>query len=153
MAIRKIVKEGDDTLRKLSRPVKQIDKRLLTLLDDMRQTMYVNDGCGLAAPQVGILRRAVVVDVDKHFYELINPEIIAAEGEEVDIEGCLSIPGRRGKVARPREVTVRALNRKGELKEYHAEGLLARAFCHEIDHLDGILYIDKMIEEVFEDEE
>ena len=102
MAIRRIIKEGDDTLRRISRPVKQIDKRILTLLDDMRQTMYVNDGCGLAAPQVGILRRVVVVDVGDELYELINPEIIESSGEIVDSEGCLSVPGRRGKVARPR---------------------------------------------------
>ena len=152
MAIRRIVKEGDDTLRKISRPVKQIDKRILELLDDMRQTMYANDGVGLAAPQVGILRRVVVIDVGE-LYELINPEIVSTEGDVVDVEGCLSVPGRRGKVARPETVTVRALDRKGELREYTGTGLLARAFCHEIDHLDGTLYLDKMIEEVFEDEE
>lgn len=153
MAIRRIVKEGDDTLRKISRPVKQIDKRILELLDDMRQTMYANDGVGLAAPQVGILRRVVVIDVGDELYELINPEIVSTEGDVVDVEGCLSVPGRRGKVARPETVTVRALDRKGELREYTGTGLLARAFCHEIDHLDGKLYLDKMIEEVFEDEE
>ena len=153
MAIRRIVKEGDDTLRKISRPVKQIDKRILELLDDMRQTMYANDGVGLAAPQVGILRRVVVIDVGDERYELINPEIVSTEGDVVDVEGCLSVPGRRGKVARPETVTVRALDRKGELREYTGTGLLARAFCHEIDHLDGTLYLDKMIEEVFEDEE
>ena len=153
MAIRRIVKEGDDTLRKISRPVKQIDKRILELLDDMRHTMYANDGVGLAAPQVGILRRVVVIDVGDELYELINPEIVSTEGDVVDVEGCLSVPGRRGKVARPETVTVRALDRKGELREYTGTGLLARAFCHEIDHLDGTLYLDKMIEEVFEDEE
>ena len=153
MAIRRIVKEGDDTLRKISRPVKQIDKRILELLDDMRQTMYANDGVGLAAPQVGILRRVVVIDVGDELYELINPEIVSTEGDVVDVEGCLSVPGRRGKVARPETVTVRALDRKGELREYTGTWLLARAFCHEIDHLDGTLYLDKMIEEVFEDEE
>ena len=153
MAIRRIVKEGDDTLRKISRPVKQIDKRILELLDDMRQTMYANDGVGLAAPQVGILRRVVVIDVGDELYELINPEIVSTEGDVVDVEGCLSVPGRRGKVARPETVTVRALDRKGELREYTGTGLLARAFFHEIDHLDGTLYLDKMIEEVFEDEE
>ncbi|MGN0742334.1 MAG: peptide deformylase [Candidatus Fimadaptatus sp.] len=153
MAIRRIVKEGDDTLRKISRPVKQIDKRILELLDDMRQTMYANDGVGLAAPQVGILRRVVVVDVGDELYELINPEIVSTEGDVVDVEGCLSVPGRRGKVARPETVTVRALDRNGELREYTGTGLLARAFCHEIDHLDGTLYLDKMLEEVFEDEE
>lgn len=153
MAIRRIVKEGDDTLRKISRPVKQIDKRILELMDDMRQTMYANDGVGLAAPQVGILRRVVVIDVGDELYELINPEIVSTEGDVVDVEGCLSVPGRRGKVARPETVTVRALDRKGELREYTGTGLLARAFCHEIDHLDGTLYLDKMIEEVFEDEE
>lgn len=154
MAIRRIVKEGDETLRKISRPVKQVDKRILTLIDDMRQTMYANDGVGLAAPQVGILRRVVVIDVgDGNVYELINPEIISTSGEVVDVEGCLSVPGRRGKVARPEKVTVRAINRKGEECEYTGTGLLARAFCHEIDHLDGILYLDKMIEEIFDDEE
>jgi peptide deformylase len=153
MAIRRIVREGDDTLRKISRPVKEIDKRIITLLDDMRQTMYINDGVGLAAPQVGILRRVVVVDVGDDLYELINPEIISASGEVNDVEGCLSVPGRHGRVIRPETVTVRALNRKGELREYTGSGLLARAFCHEIDHLDGILYLDKMIEEVFDDEE
>ena len=143
MAIRRIVKEGDETLRKISRPVKQVDKRILTLIDDMRQTMYANDGVGLAAPQVGILRRVVVIDVgDGNVYELINPEIISTSGEVVDAEGCLSVPGRRGKVARPEKVTVRAINRKGEECEYTGTGLLARAFCHEIDHLDGKMYVD-----------
>lgn len=149
MAIRNIVKLGDDTLRKVCKPQEKFDLRLWTLLKDMADTMYKADGVGLAAPQVGILRRVVVIDVgDGNVYELINPEIISTSGEVVDAEGCLSVPGRRGKVARPEKVTVRAINRKGEECEYTGTGLLARAFCHEIDHLDGIIYVDKMIEDV-----
>ena len=155
MAIRNCKKRATKTLRKISRPVKQVDKRIPTLIDDMCVRLCnANDGVGLAAPQVGILRRVVVIDVgDGNVYELINPEIISTSGEVVDAEGCLSVPGRRGKVARPEKVTVRAINRKGEECEYTGTGLLARAFCHEIDHLDGILYLDKMIEEIFDDEE
>ena len=143
MAVRRIVKVVDEVLTKVSRPVKEIDKRILTLLDDMRTTMYAADGVGLAAPQVGILRRVVVVDVGDGIIELINPEIIASSGSCIDIEGCLSAPGRNGKVERPEKVTVRALNRKGEMMQYEAEGLLARCFCHEIDHLEGILFTSK----------
>ena len=154
MAIRRILRNGDETLRKVCRPVKNVDKRVQVLIDDMRQTMYANEGVGLAAPQVGILKRIVVIDVnDGNVYELVNPEIVSTEGEVIDAEGCLSIPGRRGKVARPEKVVVRALNRKGDPVEYTGTGLLARAFCHEIDHLDGILYTDKMIEEMFEEPE
>ena len=154
MAIRRILRNGDETLRKVCRPVKNVDKRVQVLIDDMRQTMYANEGVGLAAPQVGILKRIVVIDVnDGNVYELVNPEIVSTEGEVIDAEGCLSIPGRRGKVARPEKVVVRALNRKGDPVEYTGTGLLARAFCHEIDHLDGILYTDKMIEEIFEEPE
>lgn len=153
MATRKIVKEGDDTLRKISRPVTEVDKRTKILLDDMAETMYAADGVGLAAPQVGILRRIVVIDVGEGLLELINPEIVAAEGNEVGVEGCLSIPGRRCTVERPAKVTVRAMNRRGKLFEVTGTGLLARCLCHEIDHLDGILYVDKMIEDVTDKEE
>ena len=143
MAIRRIVKEGDETLRKISRPVKQVDKRILTLIDDMRQTMYANDGVGLAAPQVGILRRIVIVEVEPgEVYEMINPKIIASGGEQEAEEGCLSIPGRWGITHRPRHVTVQCLNRNGETVTYTGHDLLARAFCHELDHLDGKLFID-----------
>ncbi|MBR4236418.1 MAG: peptide deformylase [Clostridia bacterium] len=153
MATRKIVKVGDDTLRKISRPIKEIDKRTKQLLDDMAETMYASEGVGLAAPQVGVLRRMVVIDVGEGLLELINPEIISTEGSMVNAEGCLSIPGRRGTVERPEKVVVRALNRKGREIELTGTGLLAMALCHEIDHLDGILYTDKMIEDVTDKEQ
>ena len=114
----------------------------------MAETMYAADGCGLAAPQVGILRRMVVIDVGDGLIELINPEIIESEGEEIGVEGCLSVPGRRGTVKRPTKVVVRALDKKGREIELTAEGFLARAVCHELDHLDGTVYVDKMIEDV-----
>ncbi len=144
MAKLKIVRVGDETLRKISRPVDKITPRILTLLDDMAETMRAADGVGLAAPQVGILRRIAVVQVepDGELFELINPKIIAYSGEQEDIEGCLSVPGKCGTVTRPMHVTVRALNRHGETVDITASGFLARAFCHEIDHLDGKLYID-----------
>lgn len=157
MAIRKIVELGDEKLRKHAKPVEKFDLRLRLLLKDMADTMYKANGVGLAAPQVGILRRAVVVDVgedEPQLFELVNPEIIAFEGEQEGPEGCLSVPGRSGVVKRPEKVTVRAQDGKGNPIEITAEGFLARAFCHEIDHLDGILYIDKMEREIFpEDEE
>lgn len=157
MAIRKIVELGDEKLRKHAKPVEKFDLRLRILLKDMADTMYKANGVGLAAPQVGILRRAVVVDVgdeESRLFELVNPEIIAFEGEQEGPEGCLSIPGRSGIVKRPNKVTVRAQDSRGNPMEITAEGFLARAFCHEIDHLDGILYIDKMEREIFpEDEE
>ncbi|MBQ3669837.1 MAG: peptide deformylase, partial [Clostridia bacterium] len=128
--------------------VKEIDKRTKVLLDDMAETMYAAEGVGLAAPQVGVLRRIVVIDVGDGLLELINPEIIESSGSAVNPEGCLSIPGRRCTVERPAKVKVRALNRKGKQIEVEGEGLLAMALCHELDHLDGILYIDKMIEDV-----
>lgn len=154
VAIRDILHEGDETLRKISKPVAQVDGYIQRLLDDMLETMRQADGCGLAAPQVGVLRRVVVVEVEGEVFELINPEIISAEGEVTDAEGCLSVPGRAGLVTRPQTVTVRATGRDGQVHEYTGQGLLARAFCHELDHLDGILYIDKMIEELeMEDED
>ena len=146
MAKLKIVKMGDDTLRRVCRPVEQITPRILTLLDDMVETMHEANGCGLAAPQVGILRRIAVVEVDEgETIELINPKIIAFAGEQEEQEGCLSIPGKWGITKRPKHVTVRALNRKGETFEVSGSDLLARALCHEIDHLDGKLFIDKVV--------
>lgn len=152
MARLKIVKIGDSSLRKVCRPVDNITPRILTLLDDMADTLHAADGVGLAAPQVGVLRRVVVIEVEKgHLLELINPKIIAYSGNQEEEEGCLSIPGRWGITRRPMNVTVRALNRKGETVEYTGSGLLARAFCHEIDHLDGKLYIDNVIRMIDED--
>jgi peptide deformylase len=143
MAKLKIVKIGDDTLRKVCRPVDKITPRVLTLLDDMVETMRAADGVGLAAPQVGVLRRIVVIETpDEGLIELINPKIIAYAGEQEGQEGCLSIPGRWGITKRPMHVTVRALNRQGETFDITGTGLLAKAFCHELDHLDGKLYID-----------
>lgn len=151
MAIRKIVEmDKDDILRKHARQVTKFDRRLGTLLDDMAETMLEADGVGLAAPQVGILKRAVVIDVGEGLIELVNPEILSSEGEEIAPEGCLSVPGRRGTVARPTKVRVRAQDRKGNPIELEGEGLLARCVCHELDHLDGVLYVDKMIEDVTE---
>ena len=143
MAKLKIVKLGDETLRKVCRPVDKITPRILTLLDDMIETMRAADGCGFAAPQVGVLRRVVVVEVEEGKpIELINPKIIAYSGEQVGSEGCLSVPGKSGTVTRPMHVTVRAMNRYGETFDITGSELLARAFCHELDHLDGKLYID-----------
>lgn len=143
MAKLKIVKVGDDTLRKRCREVDKITPRILTLMDDMLETMRGADGVGLAAPQVGVLRRIVVIEVEPgEVYELINPKIIAYSGEQEGAEGCLSVPGKWGLVKRPMHVTVRAMNRNGEIVDYTGSGLLARCFCHELDHLDGRLYID-----------
>ncbi|MBE6706714.1 MAG: peptide deformylase [Ruminococcaceae bacterium] len=149
MAKLKILKVGDSTLRKVCRPVDEITPRITRLLDDMIDTMRAADGVGLAAPQVGVLRRVVVIETpDDGLIELINPKIIAFSGEQEGEEGCLSVPGRWGITTRPMHVTVRALNRKGETFDITGSGLLAKAFCHEIDHLDGKLYIDiaKMID-------
>ena len=143
MAIRNIVKIGDDILRKTCRTQMTFDDKLAQILDDMAETMYKADGVGLAAPQVGILRRFCIVDTGDGLVELINPVIVEADGEQIDNEGCLSVPDRFEEVKRPMTVTVRAQNRKGENIVVTAEGLKARAFCHEIDHLDGILYIDR----------
>ena len=144
MAKLQIRKVGDEVLRKVCRPVEEITPRILTLLDDMTETMRAADGCGLAAPQVGILRRIVVIEVEQgKVIELINPKIIATAGEQEGPEGCLSVPGRQGVVKRPRHVTVRATNRHGEVFEMSGSDLLARAFCHELDHLDGKLYVDR----------
>ena len=143
MAIRNIVKLGDDVLRKVCRTQMTFDEKLATTLDDMAETMYKAEGVGLAAPQIGILRRYCVVDVGDGIIELINPVIESMSGEQTGEEGCLSIPNRYESVTRPMTVTVRAQDRKGNSFTITAEGFKARALCHEIDHLDGILYIDK----------
>ena len=145
MALRNVVKKGDDILRKKCRPVEKFDDRLATLVEDMIETMYEANGVGLAAPQVGILRRICVIDVGEGPIELINPAIISEEGDQIGDEGCLSIPGQSGLVKRPMKVAVKAQDRSGNTFEVSGEGLLARAFCHEIDHLNGILYTDKVI--------
>lgn len=143
MAKLKILKKGEPTLRKISRPVSEITPRILTLLDDMTETMRGANGCGLAAPQVGVLRRIVVIETEESgLVELINPVITAAEGVQEEMEGCLSVPGEWGITHRPAKVTVRAQNRRGDFFELSGEGLLARAICHETDHLDGKLFID-----------
>lgn len=154
MAIRFIREEGDEILRKKSREVTAFDARLSALIDDMYDTMYEANGVGLAAVQVGILRRAVVIDTreEGERLELINPEIVSAEGLCEVAEGCLSVPGVRGYVERPEKVVVKAQDRSGEWHEYVGEGLLAQAMCHEIDHLDGGLFIDKVVEYIEDDE-
>ena len=139
-----------DTLRKKSREVEKIDDRITTLLDDMAETMYDANGVGLAAPQVGVLKRVVVIDVGEGLIELINPVITYKKGEQIGAEGCLSVPGKAGTVARPEKVKVRAKNRNGEEINIDAEGLLAVALCHEIDHLSGTLFIDSVIEYIDE---
>lgn len=147
MAIRKVltIPDDNDFLRKKSRDVTMIDDRILTLLDDMKETLYAENGVGLAAPQVGILRRVVVIDVGEGLIELINPVIVYKKGEQINAEGCLSIPGRSGTVSRPEKVRVRAIDRNNKEFTIEGEGLLAIALCHEIDHLNGTLYVDKMI--------
>lgn len=146
MAKLNIIKFGDPILRKTAREVGEITPRIKTLLDDMIETMRAADGCGLAAPQVGVLRRIAVVEVEEgKVYELINPKIIAYAGEQIEQEGCLSNPGEYGYTKRPKAVTVRATNRDGEEYEIRGTDLLARAICHECDHLDGKLYTDVQI--------
>ena len=137
--------EKDTILRKKSKMVKAVDEKILELLEDMAETMYQEDGVGLAAPQIGILKRLVVIDVGECLIKLINPVIIEASGEQQGIEGCLSVPGVSGEVIRPQKVRIGAQNEKGEYIELEGEDLLARAFCHELDHLEGILFIDKML--------
>ena len=154
MAVLNIVKRADNEefLRKKSREVTEITPRILTLLDDMVETMRAAEGCGLAAVQVGVLRRIVVIETeDDGLFEFINPKIIAMSGEQEGQEGCLSLPGEWGIVKRPQHVTVRALNRHGEVYEVTGHDLLARAMCHELDHLDGKLYTDRATEKFLED--
>lgn len=144
MAIREIREMGDEVLEKVCKEVKNITPRTLTLIEDMIDTMYDAFGVGLAAPQVGILKRIVVIDVGEGPIILINPEILETSGEQTGSEGCLSVPGKAGTVTRPNYVKVKALDENMEEVIYEGEGLLARAFCHEIDHLDGHLYVDKV---------
>lgn len=145
MASRKVYALGESVLRKKSKRVIEFDEDLWQLLDDMKETMYKNDGMGLAAPQVGILRRVVVMDVNNHYYELINPEIIAEEGEDIDTEGCLSVGKFKDEVKRPYKVTVRAVDRYNYPIEITGEKYFARCVCHELDHLEGILFVDKSL--------
>ena len=154
MAKRKIVQYGDDTLRRVCRPVDKITPNILTLLDDMAETMRAADGVGLAAPQVGILRRIAVIETEPgKLIELINPKILAMAGEQEGSEGCLSLPGQFGVVKRPMYVTVRATDRHGKEFEVNGKELLARALCHEIEHLDGKLFIDSAEYMLEEDDE
>ena len=146
MAILNIIKEGDPVLRKKCRPVEEITPRILQLLDDMHETLEKAQGVGLAAPQVGVLRRIVIVEIEDQKYEMINPEIIETKGKQEEIEACLSVPEKFGLVKRPQWVKVRATDRNGKVYEVSGNGLMARCFCHELDHLDGTLYIDKAIE-------
>lgn len=144
MAIRNIRTDNDPILRKKSRVVENFDEKLWVLLDDMKDTMYQAEGVGLAAVQVGVLKRVVIVDVGDGLIELINPEIIEIDGEQFGVEGCLSLPGKSGYTLRPMTVKVKAQNRNGNWCVYKGTELKAKAFCHEIDHLDGTLYIDKL---------
>lgn len=153
MALRKIVTQEDPILRKVSRKVDKFDKRLWDLLDDMKDTLYKAEGAGLAAPQVGVLKRVVVIDVGDGYIELINPEITERSEEiQEEAEGCLSVPGEYGITRRPKSVIVKAQNREGKWVIYKGEDLKARCFCHELDHLDGVLYIDKAVRMLEPDE-
>ena len=155
MATRKIVKIGDETLRKVCRKQEKFDLRLSILLKDMADTMYKAEGVGLAAPPVGILRRVVVIDVTEDhsgLKEMVNPEILERSGSQTGREGCLSVPERQGIVTRPMKVKVRYQDRHGKLMELETEGFEARAVCHELDHLDGVLYVDIMDRELTEEE-
>ena len=143
MALRNIITEGNPTLSKNSRPVTTFDDRLATLIDDMKETVVQANGIGLAAPQVGVLRRVVVVDLGDEIIELVNPTILEQSGEQDGLEGCLSVPGKFGMVKRPNFVKVKAQDRNGDWAEYEGEQLIARCFCHELEHLDGHLYTER----------
>ena len=143
MAIRNVVQVGDDVLRQKCFPVEEFDEKLWKLLDDMKETVKKEDGAGLAAPQVGVLRRLAVVDVEEGYFEFINPVIVSQKGEQSGWEGCLSVRGKNGVVSRPMKVKISYYDRNGEKKLLQAKGFFARAICHELDHLDGVLYIDK----------
>lgn len=144
MAMRKILTDKEPSLHKTCRPVEKFDAKLHRLLDDMRETLLDAQGVGLAAPQVGILRRVVIVDTGEEILELVNPELVKTSGEQYGAEGCLSVPGKYGLVKRPYYATVRAQDRNGEWYEVDGEELIARCFCHELDHLDGIVYTEVM---------
>jgi peptide deformylase len=153
MAIRTIRTDGDEVLRKISKEVDDINDKIKILIKDMADTMYKADGIGLAAPQIGILKRVVVIDVGEGLLELINPRIIEEVGEQMEAEGCLSLPGVFGEVKRPGKVVVEALSPKGEKVVVEGHDLLARALCHEIDHLNGVLFKDKVIRFIDRDED
>ena len=144
MGLRKILTDAEPALHKVCRPVEKFDGRLHRLLDDMRETLAEANGVGLAAPQVGILRRVVIVDTGEEILELVNPEMLETDGEQIGAEGCLSVPGKYGLVKRPYIAKVRAQDRNGEWYEAEGEELIARCFCHELDHLDGIVYTEVM---------
>lgn len=148
MALRNVVKLGDPILSKNSRTIEKFDDRLSTLIDDMLDTMYAENGVGLAAVQVGILKRVVVIDIGEGPMELVNPEITMTEGEQFEQEGCLSLPGKYGTTKRPMKVQVKAQDRNGKWQVFTGEGLKARAFCHEIDHLDGVLFTSHVVDGV-----
>jgi len=152
MGIRKILTVEESALHKTCRPVENFDKKLHKLLDDMRETLIDSEGVGLAAPQVGILRRVVLVDTGEEILELVNPTLLETDGEQVGAEGCLSVPGRYGLVKRPYYAKVRAQDRNGDWYEYEGEELIARCFCHELDHLDGIIYTEVMDRYLTEEE-
>ena len=144
MAIRTIITQGDPVLNKVCHPVEKFDEKLHTLLDDMKETLADSNGVGLAAPQIGILRRVVVVlDDEDHPIELVNPVIVREDGEQVGLEGCLSVPGKYGVVTRPMDVTVRAQDRDGRFFEVSGTEIVARCFCHELEHLDGHLFVER----------
>ena len=143
MGLRQLRVNGDEILNKKSKPVKEINPSIITLLDDMWETLHNKNGVGLAAPQVGVLRRVVIVEMEEEKYELINPEVLAQDGEWSSDEACLSVPGYHGDVLRPAKLTIQALNRDGESITIDAEEYLAAVICHELDHLDGMLYLEK----------
>ena len=145
MAIRNLVQVGDDVLRQRCAEVETFDEKLFALLDDMKDTVKKEQGAGLAAPQVGVLRRVVVVDVEQGYFEFINPVILSQKGEQSGWEGCLSVVGKSGIVSRPMKLKLAYQNRFGDKHTLQAKGFFARAICHELDHLDGVLYIDKAI--------
>ncbi len=153
MAKRKIVKVPDQILSKRCREVEKFDERLWVLLDDMQETVKDANGAGLAAPQVAVLKRVCVVDTDDGYFELINPILISSSGEQSDYEGCLSVPKKYGIVTRPMSIEVEAQDRFGNAKNYKVEGFTARAFCHEMDHLDGIVYTSKCTGDMIEDKD
>ncbi len=146
MAIRNVVQVGNDVLRQKCKPVQSFDEQLWTLLDDMKDTVRSEEGAGLAAPQIGVSRRVVVVDVDEGYFEFVNPVIISQKGEQCDWEGCLSVKGKSGMVCRPQRVKISYYDRNGEKHFLQAKGFFAKAISHELDHLDGVLYIDKAIQ-------
>jgi peptide deformylase len=145
MAVKEILKFGDTKLKRVSKRIETIDQEILNLAQDLKDTLYSTTGIGLAAPQIGVLKRVILIDLREGNKPilLVNPVIVAKVGKEESIEGCLSYPGYEGKLIRPKKITVQGLDLSGQKAEYAAEGLLAKAFCHEIDHLDGVLYVDR----------